>query len=81
MLYLLISNSVVAINYKSFFLMLKYKIRISDGEFGSDYAANGCSHTVGAASPEEWWLVDLQDTYTIDRVSLTNRDGKYTNHA
>ena len=34
-----------------------------------------CSHT--AEDPEAWWAVDLQGTYTLDYVTLTNRNDEF----
>ena len=47
-----------------------------DGNLANNWGGGDpCSHT--AEDPQAWWAVDLQDTYTLDYVTLTNRDDKY----
>ncbi|XP_069491222.1 uncharacterized protein [Ambystoma mexicanum] len=42
-----------------------------DGDLGNDYTQGYCSHTEYSLSP--WWRVDLQATFLVSSVSITNR--------
>eukprot|EP00105_Crassostrea_gigas_P026837 XP_011447923.1 PREDICTED: fucolectin [Crassostrea gigas] len=43
-----------------------------DGNNGTDFVADKCSHTAGGDT-NPWWLVDLQAIYTIKSVRIFNR--------
>ena len=43
-----------------------------DGDTNPGYAAGSCTHTSNENNP--WWFVDLQDSVTIARVEITNRN-------
>ena len=40
-------------------------------ELAVDGETDSCSHT--EEGPQAWWAVDLQSTYTLYHVTLTNR--------
>ncbi|KAF4100525.1 uncharacterized protein LOC131525818 [Onychostoma macrolepis] len=42
-----------------------------DGNSESNYMLRSCTHTAEEKDP--WWRVDLQQTYKVTRVSITNR--------
>ena len=47
--------------------------RAVDGDLGTNIeAGDGC--TLTDRNPEPWWAVDLGQVYTLDYVTLTNRD-------
>ncbi|XP_026149692.1 uncharacterized protein LOC113122505 isoform X4 [Mastacembelus armatus] len=45
--------------------------RAIDGNRASNWVENSCTHTVNDRNP--WWRLDLQKTYNIDTVTITNR--------
>ena len=47
-----------------------------DGNLANNWeCGDPCSNT--ATDPEAWWAVDLQSTYTLDYVTLTNRNHEF----
>ena len=44
-----------------------------DGNTSGDMEISGCAHS-GADWRNQWWMVDLQMTYLIHRVIITNRN-------
>ncbi|XP_041360523.1 uncharacterized protein LOC121376818 [Gigantopelta aegis] len=44
-----------------------------DGKTGTNAYIDGCTHTKIPAS-KSWWMVDLQGTYNVHTVTITNRD-------
>jgi len=45
--------------------------RAVDGNRNGQYWDLSCQHTLANENP--WWVVDLQDTYDIAKVTLVNR--------
>ncbi|XP_041361409.1 uncharacterized protein LOC121377472 [Gigantopelta aegis] len=45
-----------------------------DGKMGTDAYTDGCTHTE-IPDYKPWWMVDLQGTYVVHTVILTNRAG------
>jgi len=45
--------------------------RAVDGNTNGNYGAGSCTHTENQANA--WWTVDLQATYTVDKVVVYNR--------
>ena len=48
-----------------------YPERAVDGNLASVYYQNSCTHTRKQRNP--WWRLDLQKTYRINTVTITNR--------
>ena len=47
-----------------------------DGHVGTGYTPDGCTRTGGTPIAGEWWLVDLQNVYQVESVSVTNRENR-----
>ncbi|XP_048253275.1 fucolectin-6-like [Haliotis rufescens] len=45
----------------------------ADGQNGTDSEARQCAHVAEAKGVVEWWQVDLQQTFSVLTVSVTNR--------
>ncbi|XP_070564998.1 pentraxin fusion protein-like [Ptychodera flava] len=43
-----------------------------DGNTDSNWSSQSCTHTLKERNP--WWRVQLQDTYKVDKVVITNRE-------
>ncbi|XP_010765257.1 fucolectin-1-like [Notothenia coriiceps] len=48
-----------------------YPQRAVDGNLASSYTQKSCTHTRKQRNP--WWRLDLQKTYRINTVTITNR--------
>ena len=52
--------------------------RAVDGNSEPRFGLESCTHTYNEVNP--WWAVDLEESVTIARVEITNRNivGKFT---